>query len=88
MKKETIEQWLKDESNDNPIARAELTRFLVKTIYNFVKMERPEGEGLDGRDGPERRSMGKIVDAAENHYFDMIKESHEKQGIGRRNYNE
>ncbi|MGS4720866.1 hypothetical protein [Citrobacter farmeri] len=40
---------------------------------------------LDGRDGPERRSMGKIVDAAENHYFNMIKESHEKQGIGRKN---
>lgn len=47
-------------------------------------MDRPEGEGLDGRDGPERRSMGHIVDAAENHYFNMIKEKHEKQGIERR----
>ncbi|EMG8712993.1 MULTISPECIES: hypothetical protein [Enterobacteriaceae] len=88
MNKDQIIQTLNEAENDSPVARAELARFLVKTIYNFVKMERPEGEGLDGRDGPERRSMGKIVDAAENHYFNMIKESHEKQGIGRRNPDE
>lgn len=79
-----IIQSINEVENDCPVARAELVRFFVKTIYNFVKMDRPEGEGLDGRDGPERRSMGHIVDAAENHYFNMIKEKHEKQGIERR----
>lgn len=83
-----LEQKLNSVENDTPVERAEVARFLIKTVYNFVKMNRPEGEGLDGRDGPERRSMGKIVDAAENHYFNMIKASHEKQGIGRRNYDE
>ncbi|EJB9092710.1 hypothetical protein ACE2PP_000683 [Salmonella enterica] len=76
MKKEVIEQWLKEESNDNPVARAELTRFLVKTVYDFVKFNRPEGEGLDGRDGPERQSLADIVDAAENHFYAMLEEKH------------
>lgn len=76
MKKEIIEQWLKEEGNDNPIARAELTRFLVKTVYDFVKFNRPEGEGLDGRDGPERRSLADIVDAAEDHFSAMLEEKH------------
>ncbi|MCC8368213.1 hypothetical protein J8V57_18535 [Xenorhabdus sp. PB61.4] len=76
MKKEIIEKWLQEESNDNPVARAEIARFLVKTVYNFVKFDRPEGGGFDGRDGIERQSLAKIVDAAEYHYSAMIKEKH------------
>ncbi|EHY0218739.1 hypothetical protein RJK31_004328 [Salmonella enterica] len=76
MKKEIIEQWIKEEGNDNPVARAELTRFLVKTVYDFVKFNRPEGERLDGSDGPERRSLADIVDAAENHFSAMLEEKH------------
>lgn len=47
-----IEKWLNEQANDNPVSRAELARTLVKKVYDFVKFNRPEGEGLDGRDGP------------------------------------
>ncbi|EBG3215788.1 hypothetical protein FIS27_17870 [Salmonella enterica subsp. enterica] len=39
---------------------------LLSKIYDFVKFNRPEGEGLDGRDGPERQSLAKVVDAVED----------------------
>lgn len=78
MDKDIIEQWLNKTENDNPVARAEIARFLVKTVYNFVKFKRPEGEGLDGRDGPERNSLAEIVDAAENHYYNMLEMKHKK----------
>lgn len=64
-----IEKLLNDKTNDSAEARAELVRVLVKKFYDFVKFERPEGEGLDGRDGYERRSLAKIVDAAEEHCY-------------------
>lgn len=57
---------------EDPIARADLLRNFVKDVYDFVKKNRPEGEGLDGKDGPERRSLGKILDEAEDHYYRMI----------------
>ena len=38
-----IDKWLNGQANDNPVARAELARFLVKKVYNFVKLNRPEG---------------------------------------------
>ena len=66
-----IEKWLNAQANDNPVARAELARTLVKKVHDFVKFNRPEGEGLDGRDGPDRQSLAKIVDAAEDHYIEM-----------------
>jgi len=77
MKKETIISWISN-IEDNPKARAELLREMVKVVYDFVKFERPGGEGLDGRDGEERRSLAKIVDATEHHYFEMIKNSHKE----------
>ncbi|PNN15919.1 hypothetical protein AL526_004580, partial [Citrobacter koseri] len=80
MNKDQIIQVLNETENDSPVA-SRISKIPRKNNLQFVKMERPEGEGLDGRDGPERRSMGKIVDAAENHYFNMIKESHEKQEL-------
>ncbi|UBI64274.1 hypothetical protein GF111_26360 [Serratia sp. HRI] len=60
MNKDQIIQVLNETENDSPVARAELARFLVKTIYNFVKMERPEGEGLDGRDGQKGAAWEKL----------------------------
>lgn len=75
MQKEMIEQWLNDEQCDSPVKRADLARNLVKEIYDFVKFHRPEGEGLDGRDGPERQSLANIVDAAENHYYQMLEQN-------------
>lgn len=71
-----IDKWLNEQANDNPIARAELARSLVKKVYDFVKFNRPEGEGLDGRDGPERQSLAEIVDATEEHYTRMCQLKH------------
>lgn len=68
-----IDSWLNEPSNDSPLARAELARVLVRKIYDFVKFERPGGEGLDGRDGAERQSLAKIVDATECHYTKQLK---------------
>jgi hypothetical protein len=76
MDKSTIEQWLNKVNSDSSVARAEIARFLVKIVYDFVKFNRSEGEGLDGRDGAERRSLAKVVDAAENHYSAMLKEKY------------
>lgn len=71
-----IDKWLNEQANDNPVARAELARTLVKKVYDFVKFNRPEGEGLDGRDGPERQSLAEIVDATEEHYTRMCQLKH------------
>lgn len=76
--KNVLEEKLNQVEFDNSIERAEIARLLVKQIYNFVKFNRPEGEGLDGRDGPERQSLAKIVDAAENHYYKMLEIKHRK----------
>lgn len=76
MQKEIIENWLKENDRDNPIARAEMARALVKTVYDFVKFHRPEGYGFDGKDGPERQSLAKIMDAAEDHYVRMLEQMH------------
>lgn len=72
MHNEIIEKILADTSNDTAVARADITRSLVKQIYDFVKFNRPEGQGLDGMTGPERESLGQVLDAAENHYFAML----------------
>lgn len=73
MKNEIFEKLLADTVNDNPVARAEIIRSLVRQVYDFVKFNRPEGQGFDGMTGPERESLGKIVDAAEDHYFNILK---------------
>ncbi|MDN6428581.1 hypothetical protein [Acidipropionibacterium jensenii] len=54
-----------------PIQRAELVLELTRAVYDAVKTHHPQDEGLDGRDGPERRSLGKIVDAAYDHHDRM-----------------
>ncbi|EHL7495970.1 hypothetical protein KEH97_004723 [Salmonella enterica] len=77
--KNTLNQQLMLSKNDSAIARAEITRDLIKEIYNFVKFNRPEGGGLDGRDGVERNGLAKIVDAAEEHYFEMLEKKHKSK---------
>ena len=73
--KNILNDLLKQPQNDNPKFRAELVENLVRTVYDFVKKERPEGEGLDGRDGPERRGLAEVVDAAIDHKFNMLEKS-------------
>ncbi|WP_261641001.1 hypothetical protein [Erwinia mallotivora] len=67
---ESINNALKSNEFDSRRGRAELIEYCVETIYKFVKFERPEGEGLDGRDGPERQAIAKLVDAAKNYKYD------------------
>lgn len=66
-----LESFLNNCENDSASSRAELAEFCVETIYKFVKFNRSEGEGLDGRDGPERQGLGDVLDAAKNHKFDI-----------------
>lgn len=67
-----IERWLNESQNDNRKSRSELVTYLVENVYKFVKFERPEGGGLDGRDGPERQGIANVVDAAKDYYFDTL----------------
>lgn len=67
---------LNDPQNDNEFARAQLATLLVEEIYKFVKFNRPEGEGFDGKDGPERRGLGEIVEAAMNHEHEVLERDH------------
>lgn len=69
--KKEIRNWLKKTENDNPAKRAELIRYIMREcIYDFVKHERPEGQGFDGKWGPEREALAKFVDNAEDYYFE------------------
>lgn len=53
-----------------PEQRALMVEELSRVVYDHVKRHAPGGEGLDGMDGPERRSLGRWVDAAIKHHFD------------------
>ncbi|EGA7633957.1 hypothetical protein H6C49_000764 [Salmonella enterica] len=77
--KDIVNQQVALTGNDDAIARAEIARDLIKEIYNFVKFNRPEGGGLDGRDGVERNGLATIVDAAEEHYFKMLEQKHKSK---------
>ncbi len=68
---ESLVEALKSSEFDSRRGRAELLERCVETIYKFVKFERPEGEGLDGRDGPERQALAKLVDKAKDYKFDV-----------------
>lgn len=70
--RDITKKWLNEIEHDSPEARAEFVRDLIRVVYDFVKFERSEGGGLDGRDGPERQGLADVLDAAENHYFNML----------------
>lgn len=53
-----------------PERRADLLLEVIQGIYNAVKLDNPEGAGLDGRDGPERMSLAAVVDAAQDHHHE------------------
>lgn len=53
--------------------RARLVEDVVRAVYDYVKLHDPEGEGLDGRNGPERRGLGQLVDQVTAHRLAMIK---------------
>ncbi|WP_118809146.1 hypothetical protein [Haemophilus haemolyticus] len=73
--KQEIRAWLENPENDSCLKRAELIRYIMRDcIYDFVKHERPEGLGLDGKNGPERQDLAKIVDIAENYYHKTLED--------------
>lgn len=41
------------------------------TLYDFSKFERPGGAGIDGRNGPERQGLARVLEAAIEHYDKM-----------------
>lgn len=51
--------------------RARLIEDLIRVNYEQVKNYAPEGQGLDGRDGPERRGLAQLVDEATDHRHKM-----------------
>lgn len=64
----TVVTYLHDALPDStPQQRAQLLEEISFAVYDHVKFHAPEGEGLDGRDGPERRSLGLVVDRAREH---------------------
>ncbi len=48
-----------------PDDRARFMRDVVREVYDSEKETGPGGDGLDGRDGPHRRLLGSVTDAAE-----------------------
>lgn len=61
----TIRQFLnqafEQPDHDSAEARAELVEEAIQTVYDFVKHNRPGGEGLDSK---ERQGLGKVLDEA------------------------
>jgi hypothetical protein len=49
--------------------RATFLKELTYLFYDHSKFRVPGGEGMDGMDGPERRSLGKVVAAVEDHWL-------------------
>lgn len=69
----------------SPERRADLLLEITQGIYNAVKLDNPEGGGLDGRDGPERMSLAAVVDAAQDHHHETYQRQlrrHDEQGHG------
>ena len=50
------------------LTRAELVEEIMRQVYDWTKFREPGGEGLDGRDGPERRSLGGVLTEAIRHH--------------------
>lgn len=47
--------------------RADLLVEVIQAVYDDVKFRHPEGEGLDGRDGPQREGIGVVLGAAKDY---------------------
>jgi hypothetical protein len=57
-----------------PLERAGVLEELTRAVYDHVKYSSPEGGGLDGADGPERRALARVVDAAAEHYGRLVED--------------
>ncbi len=61
---------------EDRVGRAEICEKYVRVIYEYVKFQKPEGGGLDGRAGPERRALALVLDAAINAKLEALSEKH------------
>lgn len=52
-------------------SRAELIEEVAIIVRDHVKFRAPGGEGLDGRDGPERQSLGGVITESIRHHDEM-----------------
>ena len=52
------------EANPDAYDRAVVLEQIAQAFYDHAKFRAPGGEGLDGHDGPERRAVGIVRDAA------------------------
>ncbi len=52
-----------------PQERADYLKQLAYLFYDHTKFRALGGEGGDGRDGPERRSVGLVINAVEEHWM-------------------
>ena len=57
--------------NTTPRQRADLLDALVQAVYDHVKFEAQGGGGLDGRDGPEREALAKVLKESRSHQIVM-----------------
>ena len=56
--------------------RANLLVEVAQLIYDDVKFRHPEGEGLDGRDGPQRAGIGVVLGAAKDYQLKVLQGFH------------
>lgn len=54
------------------LARAQLLQEVVLAFYDYTKFNEVGGEGLDGNDGPERRAIGQVSDAARSWASELL----------------
>jgi hypothetical protein len=57
-----------------PQERATYLKELIYLFYDHSKFRVPGGEGWDGMGGPERRSLGTVVAAVEDHWMAAVKD--------------
>ena len=57
----------------NAKERAQYLDEVITAIYDSVKVDNPEGDGLDGRWGPQREGIGKVLDKAKDWEEEVLK---------------
>lgn len=74
---EAVDQYLlRSPEGRTAKERANLLVEVAQLVYDDVKIRNPEGEGLDGQDGPQRRGIGVILGAAKEYQTEVRYRSH------------
>lgn len=62
------------------LARAQLLQDIVLAFYDHAKFNEYGGEGRDGMDGPERRAIGQVSDAARSWTSELLAAKRDEDG--------